>query len=97
MGGDLEVEIDGAVVTVHGDVDMATSHLLVDALDTVGGSPTVDLEGVTFLDSSGIQCLLNATRRARDRGDDVILRNPSEPVRRLFELTNLDGTFTIEV
>jgi anti-anti-sigma regulatory factor len=54
MGGDLEVEIDGAVVTVHGDVDMATSHLLVDALDTVGGSPTVDLEGVTFLDSSGI-------------------------------------------
>lgn len=75
---------------------METSHLLANALDQVAGSPTVDLEGVTFIDSSGIQCLLHATRTARERGDDVILRNPSASVRRLFELTNLGDTFTIE-
>lgn len=95
-GAALNVDIDGDVVAVHGEIDMSTSQILVDALDQVGGSPTVDLEGVTFLDSSGIQCLLHATREARDRGEDVILRNPSEPVRRLFELTNVGTTFTIE-
>jgi anti-anti-sigma factor len=84
------------VVTVRGEIDMDTAGQLIDAITTVAGTAVVDLSGVTFIDSTGLQGLLRAQKAARQRGDDLILRQPSKAVRRVLELTNLIDGFTIE-
>jgi anti-sigma B factor antagonist len=56
----------------------------------------VDLSGVTFMDSTGIQGLLRAQATVRQRGHQMILRNPSSMVRRVLDLANVIGLFTIE-
>jgi anti-sigma B factor antagonist len=84
------------LVTVRGEIDMDNTDQLLDAITMVTGTAVVDLSGVTFIDSTGLQGLLWAQKTARQRGDDVILRHPSKAVRRLLELTRLSGWFTVE-
>ena len=50
-----------------------------------------DLEGLRFMDSSGIAMFVSVARKVRE----VELRNPSAIVRRLFELTGLANTFRV--
>jgi anti-anti-sigma factor len=84
------------LITVRGEIDMGSTGQLVDALTRVAGTAVVDLSGVTFLDSTGLQGLLRAQEAARQRGDDLILRDPSKAVRRVLELTGLSDGFTVE-
>ena len=84
------------LVTVRGEVDMATASQLVDAIGNVAGNPVVDLSEVTFMDSLGIRGLVQAQRALRERGHQLILRDPSPSVRRVLELTSLIDFFTVE-
>src|SRR5882672_6153193 len=63
---------DVCVVHVRGEVDMFTAPLLHEWLGTHLGkvSPhvVVDLEGVEFLDSSGLHALVSGARRAKETG-----------------------------
>jgi anti-sigma B factor antagonist len=53
----------------------------------------VDLERVTFLDSSILGALVGGRRRMRERGGELRLVYPPRPARRIFELTGLDAVF----
>jgi anti-sigma B factor antagonist len=53
----------------------------------------VDLEAVTFLDSTVLGLLVGARRRMRERGGEVQLVYPRGTARRIFELTGLDAVF----
>jgi anti-anti-sigma factor len=94
--GELQIESDGAVLTVRGDLDMETVGRLAEALDELSGTVVLVLDELSFVDSSGLQGILNAQRAARERGDDLILRRPSERLLRVLEMTDLTGTFVIE-
>jgi anti-anti-sigma factor len=48
---------------------------------------TMDLEGITFMDSAGWLGMLAYERRVHDWGKEVRLENAPEHVRRIFELT----------
>ena len=79
-------------VIISGDIDIATSQAMQDALVT-GPSPAhleVDLSAVTFMDASGIGVLLAARQQAVDGGGSLILRAPSWAVRRLTGVLGLD-------
>jgi anti-anti-sigma factor len=79
-------------VTISGEIDIATSRAMRDALAT-GPGPAhleVDLSGVTFMDASGIGVLLAARQRAVDGGGSLILRAPSWAVRRLAGVLGLN-------
>jgi anti-anti-sigma factor len=85
---------DHVVLRVAGEVDMATSGDLDAALTTLLqrqrlGRLVVDLEGVRFLDSSGILVLINGHRRARDRDCELVLTNIQPNVRRILEITGV--------
>lgn len=54
-----------------------------------------DLEGVRFIDSSGIGALLSCMRQMRQRQGDVRLCRLSGTVIALFELMRLDRVFTL--
>lgn len=66
------------VVTVSGEVDVAVERQLRGLLDWLQGLRldrlVVDVAGVTFIDSTGAQPLLDAQRNAADWGGVVELR-----------------------
>jgi anti-anti-sigma factor len=79
-------------VTISGEIDIATSRAMRDALAT-GPGPAhleVDLSAVTFMDASGIGVLLAARQRVVDGGGSLTLRAPSRAVRRLTGVLGLD-------
>jgi anti-sigma B factor antagonist len=86
------------VVTATGEIDLASAagfeRELFAALDRDPNVVVVDLAGVAFLDSSGVNALVQAVRRA---GDDtkLVVRSPSEACRRVFEATRLDEILEI--
>ena len=79
-------------VTISGEIDIATSRAMRDALAT-GPGPAhleVDLSAVTFMDASGIGVLLAVRQRVVDGGGSLTLRAPSWAVRRLTGVLGLD-------
>jgi anti-anti-sigma factor len=88
---------DGAIV-VHGDIDVAGGPILDRALIDADrlGPVVIDLGDVFFIDSSGLRCLLGASRRARDRGTTIVLRAVSAEVLRLLQITGTTDQFSIE-
>ena len=89
----LRVEVDGDRLCLSGELDLSSTSTLTDALAAHDGQEVVlDLAGVTFLDSTGIRALVEA-RRAR-AGVRVV--NPTEAIRRLFDLTGTLGVLLDE-
>ena len=56
---------------------------------------TVDLSGVTYIDSSGVATLLEAVRIARKQGTRLVLAGVHDQPRYLLEITHLDNLFDI--
>ena len=101
MGNQDALSVDngpGGVIVVHGDIDVAGGPILDAAiLDRENdGSVVIDLGDVFFIDSSGLRSLLGASRRARTRGANVVLRHVGSEVLRLLEITGTTEHFSIE-
>lgn len=93
-------DADGTtVVTVRGELDVATAPGLIDTFDELraSGAPAiaVDLHQVTFMDSTGLSALLLAGQRV-PAGVRLVLRRPSAQVIRLLTLTGMLAGFEIE-
>src|SRR5436305_5059733 len=78
------------VLTVTGELDLATSPALEAELDrATDGSELVilDLRGVSFMDSTGLSLLVKAQRRAHDLGRRLAVVKGGAQVQRLLKLT----------
>ncbi len=87
-----------SVVSVAGEVDVATAPMLRSRLDAAidRGKPllVVDLLSVTFIDSTGLGVLIGATKRVGGSGAMRLV--VSEPrILKLFEITGLMDVFSI--
>lgn len=87
------------VVTPEGELDLATSPVLREALGAAcdAGAVTVvlDLALVTFLDSTTLGVLVGANKRLRAAGGRLITVNVSGEPLRVMELTGLAGAFEV--
>jgi anti-sigma B factor antagonist len=96
--GQRELAPDTSVLTVEGDLDLASAPSLKWALADLqsGGHRhvVVDLSKVTFIDSTALGVLVGA-QRAMDAGVRLAIACTEENVLRIFELTGLDGMFEI--
>lgn len=92
-------QIDGcAVVRAGGEIDARTVHGFHDAVTEAAGLAShvvIDLEDVTFVDSSGLGALIVARKSARDGGGSMSLVSPPPVVRRLLGSTQLHDVFAI--
>ncbi|MET8783927.1 STAS domain-containing protein [Streptomyces sp. NPDC004589] len=83
-----------AVVVLRGEVDLALVPALREIVDALiaerRARMVLDLEGVSFMDSSALGVLVYAMRRADALGGALRLAAPCEQVRRMLELTGLD-------
>jgi anti-sigma B factor antagonist len=84
-------EGDEATITVEGELDEATVERFVacifEVLDTKPRSITVDAQGVTFTDSSGLSALLRAQGLAFVDQVAFRVKDPSLRLRRLVEVS----------
>ena len=88
------------VVRVVGEVDVAASPALREALvELIEGqgnlSIQLDLEHMTFLDSTGIGVLVGALRALRRKGGTLTLANPRPSTFRVLEIAGLTQIFDI--
>jgi anti-sigma B factor antagonist len=85
---------EGIDVALAGEMDLATSgplaQALTEVLDTKPVTVRLDLAEVSFLDSSGIRCLVGAAERAAAVGGHLVVRNPTPMVLRVLELCGVD-------
>ena len=54
-----------------------------------GPAVSLDLTGVTFMDSSGVGLLIGLRRLCQERDKQFSVRNPAPPIRKLFETLRL--------
>ena len=86
----------GVVLTVRGELDLLAAPVLQEWLDRAmraRAAVVIDLSGLRFIDSSGLQLLVRAERQLRDSGGQLVLVRGPQAVHRLFELTSLDSRF----
>jgi anti-sigma B factor antagonist len=87
-----------ALVTVTGDVDLATAERLAAAAQPLvrpDRDLVVDCSGIRFLDSAGLRVLLELNRRVHESGADLVLVGVAGPVARVLELGGVRGMFTV--
>jgi anti-sigma B factor antagonist len=85
---------DTAVLRPTGRLTMTTAAELRASVDeaVAGGHRVVvlDLEGTTFMDSSGLGALVGGLRATREAGGDLRIARPNAQVRTVLELTTMD-------
>ena len=84
---------DALIVSVTGEVDMGTAPRLAEAFEGASARTrlvVVDLTDVSFVDSSGLNALLQSQRALAERGLSLRIVAPTTGVvRRVFEIANL--------
>lgn len=66
-----------------------------DVVASGGGIVLIDLQNVTFMDSSGLSSLISAQRMMRTAGGKLFLCSINDQTKMLFELTKMDRVFQV--
>jgi anti-sigma B factor antagonist len=98
----VKSSVVGQVVVIEpeGDLDLDTVTALrsafTDAFEGGYSDLVVVLDGLDFIDSSGLGVLVGALKRARARGGSVGLVCRSPFLTRTLKVTGLDRVFTVD-
>ncbi len=89
-----ELAAGTATVVISGELDLLAAPSLAAHLEQVlSGRPrrlVLDLARVSFMDCAAAR-VIAGTEGSLPRGERPVIRRPSPVVRRVFELTGLDG------
>jgi len=93
-------QVDGhTVVTVGGEIDVYTAPKLRDKITELVNSGhhtlLVDLEGVEFLDSTGLGVLVGGLKKVRAQEGSMALICNQDRLLKIFRITGLAKVFTI--
>ena len=90
---------DGFIVQVKGEIDYSQSSELrvqiMTLLQKRVARLIIDLEGVQYMDSSGVAVLVEAMQMQRKQNDKIILCSLQPKVKGIFEIARLNTVFTI--
>jgi anti-sigma B factor antagonist len=97
---DVKEDGDAVVIRAMGELEISTTPTLdrelQKALDGKASEVTVDLSGLSFIDSTGLRLLSFATAHSKaNRKPFHILRGASVPVIRTLQITGLDHSLPV--
>ena len=86
---------------ISGEVDHHRARAIMEELSRqidleLPRSLTLDLEGVTFMDSSGIALILRSQQRMQLMEGSVVLRNVPEQARRVLDAAGIGRLVSIQ-
>ncbi|RJL32213.1 STAS domain-containing protein [Bailinhaonella thermotolerans] len=87
------------IIAVSGEIDLYTAprlqaeftRLLAERPDRV----VIDMAGVEFCDSTGMNVLLSALKRLKEAGGVLEVASPRPAVRKILQVTGLDSVFIV--
>lgn len=89
------------LVDLSGEIDVYTADKLSKAIlpltEKATNNVEIDLEKITYLDSTGLGAFISAYKSAKKHGSSLKLINTKERVLRLFQITGLDEIIDISV
>jgi anti-sigma B factor antagonist len=93
-------EGDGAtIVAVEGEIDVYTAPKLRDKITELVGDGVyhlvIDMEGVAFLDSTGLGVLVGGLKKVRAHDGSLQIICSQERLLKIFRITGLAKVFTI--
>jgi anti-anti-sigma factor len=87
----VSVDVRSGRITLTGDLDHCSAHLLVDALPLLAAGPSttwsVDASAVTFCDGGGLAALVQTRDSALAAGRRLHVVAASRCVRRIIDMT----------
>ena len=93
-------DLNDYVVRVQGELDLATcpelERALAEAETTEAPRISLNLEQLTFIDSSGLNLLLTAGRRSAANGDRLRITHGNGQVAKMFQITGLEAMLPFE-
>jgi anti-sigma B factor antagonist len=100
VNGWIEVSEQGAtlILRIGGELDTASCKVIEPTITTAiatASSVIIDLAELTFCDSSGVGLFIATNTKAVADGTAVSIRNVRPPVRRIFQITNLDAVIEL--
>ena len=60
------------------------------------GDFVIDMSKVDFMDSSGLRVIIELHQRAEQASRRLVVRDPSQPVARLIEVSGLSGHLHVD-
>lgn len=81
----------GRSLSAVGTIDSHTAQDLLDQINELGteADATLDLGEVDFIDSSGLRTIVTCHQQFEEADARLVLKDPSESVKRLLEITGL--------
>lgn len=90
---------DIQILELAGRFDTASASSVLQHIDSATARQpakvVVNLEKVSFVDSTGLSTLVQGTKQSRMQDGDLYICGLQQPVRIIFELTRLDKFFEI--
>ena len=91
---------DGLVhMALVGELDLSSVAKVQEELRRIeAGSPAtlvLDLSKLSFLDSTGLRCIVTADERAREAGRRIVIVRGPDAVQRVFAITRLEERLEI--
>jgi anti-sigma B factor antagonist len=86
------------VIRASGELDMASAETfeneLRQAIDSEASTVVLDVEGLTFIDSTGLRAFLLAVEMSRSNGRCLIVR-ASKEFRRVVEVSGVEDSLPL--
>ena len=99
LGLDVRKEGTHSVVDVKGEIDVYTApklrEKLIELVSEGSYDVVVNLEGVDFLDSTGLGVLVGALKRVKAHEGSLSLVCTQDKILKIFKITGLTKVFTI--
>ena len=92
-------DADPATFVLDGDLDPLTAPMLQERVDDVDDDVTrvvFDVRAVGFADSAGLRVIADTHRRLHDAGGTLVIREPSNALRKLLTVTGLADHVSVE-
>jgi anti-sigma B factor antagonist len=91
---DVRQGADRSVLSLYGELDLASAPLLEQELQDVDlaarGTVVLDLQELEFIDSTGLRTILASQERVRELGGVFAVTRGSAQVQRLLAITRAD-------
>jgi anti-sigma B factor antagonist len=99
LGIDVRTHNSHAIVDVKGEIDVYTApklrEKLIELVSEGSYDVVVNLEGVDFLDSTGLGVLVGALKRVKAHEGSLALVCTQDKILKIFKITGLTKVFPI--